>query len=367
MTGELPGPYQTVGRMNIEWYQFILPSGVEFNFHEEAPFSADSQGRVGVPGHGSTDYVEQLVMPMLTAIVPAAVNMIAPIADTFVNQIDLDNNTVVQSGTVRSSELAKQELITAWNQVAQKLLVDAMDNTVPPFSIAAGTRITVYSPSDLIITCGNDNSKECSVKNVQKASNTTDVRNARNEKWRDKPLTVDYGDPSWVGQVRSFDLSDFCTNKTDDGLWDIDENQLNKIMQSGYDYRTVLAYCQSMNYQAISNAQQDALYQDQQKQFQANYGTVNSNAGGITGISGNQAYNEDILGLTYDDSGAIQNPFESTTSTETAPVENVITCEGGALPDEYGCCPGETYTDMGEQGFNCCPDGGGDCFPPIVY
>ena len=125
-------------------------------------------------------------------------------------------------------------------------------------------------------------------------------------------------------------------------------------MQSGYDYRTVLAYCQSMNYQAINNAQQDALYQDQQKQFQANYGTVNSNAGGITGISGNQAYNEDILGLTYDDSGAIQNPF-------------VITCEGGALPDEYGCCPGETYTDMGEQGFNCCPDGGGDCFPPIVY
>ncbi len=365
VTGELPGPYQTVGRMNIEWYQFILPSGVEFNFHGEAPFSADSQGRVGVPGHGSTDYVEQLVMPMLTAIVPAAVNMIAPIADTFVNQIDLDNNTVVQSGTVRSSELAKQELITAWNQVAQKLLVDAMDNTVPPFSIAAGTRITVYSPSDLVITCGNDNSKECSVQNVQKASNTEDPRNQRNEGWRDRPLTVDYADPSWVGQVRSFDLSDFCTNQTDDGLWDIDENQLNKIMQSGYDYRTVLAYCQSMNYQAISNAQQDALYQDQQKQFQANYGTVNSNAGGITGISGNQAYNEDILGLTYDDSGAIQNPFESTTSTETAPVENVITCEGGALPDEYGCCPGEIYTDMGEQGFNCCPEGGGDCFPPI--
>ena len=242
-----------------------------------------------------------------------------------------------------------------------------MDNTVPPFSIAAGTRITVYSPSDLIITCGNDNSKECSVQNVQMATNTTHPRNKRNEEWRDRPLTVDYGDPSWVGQVRSFDLSDFCTNQTDDGLWDIDENQLNKIMQSGYDYRTVLAYCQSMNYQAISNAQQDALYQDQQKQFQANYGTVNSNAGGITGISGNQAYNEDILGLTYDDSGAIQNPFESTTSTESAPVENVITCEGGALPDEYGCCPGETYTDMGEQGFNCCPDGGGDCFPPIVY
>lgn len=359
VTGELPGPYQTVGRMNIEWYQFILPSGVEFNFHGEAPFSADSQGRVGVPGHGSTDYVEQLVMPMLTAIVPAAVNMIAPIADTFVNQIDLDNNTVVQSGTVRSSELAKQELITAWNQVAQKLLVDAMDNTVPPFSIAAGTRITVYSPSDLVITCGNDNTKECSVQNVQEASNTSDVRNQRNENWRNASLTVDYTDPSWVGQARSFNLEQYCITD-EEGIWDINNAKANDIANSGYDYRTVLAYCQSLNYQAISNAQQDAYYQNQQQVFQETYGT----AGNQT-TQQQQAYNEDILGLTYDDSGAIQNPFASTPTAEAAPAENVITCEGGALPDEYGCCPGEIYTDMGEQGFNCCPEGGGDCFPPI--
>ncbi len=359
VTGELPGPYQTVGRMNIEWYQFILPSGVEFNFHGEAPFSADSQGRVGVPGHGSTDYVEQLVMPMLTAIVPAAVNMIAPIADTFVNQIDLDNNTVVQSGTVRSSELAKQELITAWNQVAQKLLVDAMDNTVPPFSIAAGTRITVYSPSDLVITCGNDNTKECSVQNVQEASNTSDVRNQRNENWRNASLTVDYTDPSWVGQARSFNLEQYCITD-EEGIWDINNAKANEIANSGYDYRTVLAYCQSLNYQAISNAQQDAYYQNQQQVFQETYGT----AGNQT-TQQQQAYNEDILGLTYDDSGAIQNPFASTPTAEAAPAENVITCEGGALPDEYGCCPGEIYTDMGEQGFNCCPEGGGDCFPPI--
>ncbi|MBQ6027534.1 MAG: hypothetical protein IJL21_03230 [Alphaproteobacteria bacterium] len=34
-------------------------------------------------------------------------------------------------------------------------------------------------------------------------------------------------------------------------------------------------------------------------------------------------------------------------------------------PDKNGCCPGETYTDMGDLGWNCCPDSGGDCFPPI--
>ena len=372
VTGELPGPYKSIGRMQIQWYQFVLPSGVEFNFNTaSAPFSGDSQGRAGVPGHGSTDYVEQLVMPMLTAIVPAAVNMIAPIADTFINQIDLDNNTVVQSGTVRSSELAKQEVISAWNQVAQKLLVDALDNTIPPFSIAAGTRITVYSPMDLVITCGQ-NDKECSVNKVQAATGLAAAdaqRNVRQDDWRKNATpTVNYGDSSWIGQVRSFDLSGFCTNKTEDGLWDIDESRMNDIMTSGYDYRTVLAYCQSMNYQAISNAQQDALYQDQQKQFQANYGEGSSfNTGaGLTGISGNQAYNEEVLGLTYDDTGVIQNPFNPVVTEEGTTTEAVITCEGGALPDEFGCCPGEIYTDMGEQGFNCCPEAGGDCFPPIL-
>ena len=358
VTGNLPGPYQTIGRMEIKWYQFILPSGVEFNFNgTNAPFSGDSQGRAGVPGHGSTDYVEQLVMPMLTAIVPAAVNMIAPIADTFINQIDLDNNTVVQSGTVRSSELAKQEVITAWNQVAQKLIVDAMDNTIPPFSIAAGTRITVYSPMDLVITCGN-NDKECSVKKVQDVTGFASAasRNKRFEEWSSIKPTVNYDDGSWVGQTRSFNLVDYCTNDTADGMWDIDPDATAQIIQdSGYDYRTVLAYCQSLNYQAISNAQQDAYYQNQQQVFQETYPV------------GSQAYNEDILGLTYDDSGAIQNPFiETATEEEAAVTETVITCPDGGAPDANGCCAGEIYTDMGEQGFNCCPESGGDCFPPIL-
>lgn len=372
VTGNLPGPYQAIGRMEIEWYQFILPSGVEFNFiGENMPFSGDSQGRAGVPGHGSTDYVEQLVMPMLTAIVPAAVNMIAPIADTFINQIDLDNNTVVQSGTVRSSELAKQEVITAWNQVAQKLIVDAMDNTIPPFSIAAGTRITVYSPMDLVITCG-ENDKECSVKKVRDATGLAPAtRNVRNDSWSTKKPTVNYDDGSWTGQVRSFDLEQYCTPDSD-GIWDIDPSKTEDIItKSGYDYRTVLAYCQSLNYQAISNAQQDALYKDQQTQFQNNYTVQSSGKSGtitgLTGISGNQAYNEDILGLTYDDTGAIQNPFiETATEEEAAVTETVVTCPDGGAPDANGCCAGEIYTDMGEQGFNCCPESGGDCFPPIL-
>lgn len=42
-----------------------------------------------------------------------------------------------------------------------------------------------------------------------------------------------------------------------------------------------------------------------------------------------------------------------------------VACADGSAPDKNGCCPGEVYTDMGDLGFNCCPSGGGNCFPPI--
>ena len=356
VTGKLPGPYTSIGRMQINWYQFVLPNGVEFNFKggKKDPFSADSQGRVGVPGYGSTDYLEQFFMPMLTAIVPAAVNLIAPVTDAFVNQIDLDNNTVVQSGTVRSSELAKNEIITTWNQVAQKLLVDMMDNTVPPFTIAAGTRINVYSPVDLMVTCGAPGSsdKKCAV---------AEYGSKKRADW-EHDAEADYNDGSWVGQVRSFAVSEFCTENGD-----VVDSCKKDGECGGYDYRTILFYCQSNQYKAINMAKQDALFQSQQQKFQDTY-TVQPTNTGLTGIQGDQAYNEQVLGLTYDDEGYIENPFQETPApvVEESAVAPVLTCEDGSLPDANGCCAGEIYTDMGEQGFNCCPETGGDCFPPIL-
>ena len=40
-------------------------------------------------------------------------------------------------------------------------------------------------------------------------------------------------------------------------------------------------------------------------------------------------------------------------------------CSGDVEPDKYGCCPGEVYTDMADLGYNCCPEDGGDCYPPL--
>ncbi|MBQ4070732.1 MAG: hypothetical protein IJD52_05205 [Alphaproteobacteria bacterium] len=40
-------------------------------------------------------------------------------------------------------------------------------------------------------------------------------------------------------------------------------------------------------------------------------------------------------------------------------------CSDGSDPDKHGCCAGEIYTDMNDLGFNCCPEVGGDCYPPL--
>lgn len=373
LAGDLPGPYQAFGRMNIKWYQFIRPDGVEFNFKtdDQDPYSADAQGRMGVPGHGSTDYMEQMVMPILTAMVPAAVNLIAPITDTVINQIDLDNNTVVQSGTIRSSEMAKQDIINTWNKITQKLLVDAIDNTVPPFSIAAGTRINVFSPVDLIVTCGQDELAEGEKPTNKCAFVAYDDTNKR-RKWSDikkNNVTQTADDSSWIGQVRSFNLNQFCTQDSN-GKITIDKNS--DWSSSGYDYRTVLAYCEAQNYQAKNTAKQNAYNQnimDQAKTKQETYGSTTWDKENGLQYVGNEeqtkAYNTEILGLTYDDEGNIENPFGSHAAAPFME-EETVTCDDGNAPDENGCCTGETYTDMGEAGFNCCPDAGGDCFPPIV-
>ena len=352
VTGEIPGPYKTIGRMQIQWYQFIRPDGVEFNFNgDNDPFSADAQGRVGVPGRGSSDYLEQFVMPMLTAFVPAAVNLINPVADAFVNQIDLDNNTVVQSGTMRSSELAKNEIITAWNQVAQKLMVDMMDNTVPPFTIAAGTRITVYSPEDLRVVC-TDKDKACYFES--KKSPTGEER--RDWTGKHDNISINENDPSWVGQARSFVTDAYCVEE--DGVITADKKcATNPDACGGYSYSTLLLWCKSLNYESKKDLQYKAYQADQSKQYQQKV----EDLGGV----GSQQFNEQILGVKYNTDGTVQNPY----STPAAPVEEsapALTCEDGNPPDANGCCAGEIYTDMGEQGFNCCPETGGDCFPPIL-
>jgi type IV secretory pathway VirB10-like protein len=336
--GDMPGPYKTIGRINIEWYRFVRPDGVEFNFTtNDKPFSGDSQGRVGVPGYGSSDYLEQMVMPLLTAMVPAVTNLVAPISDRIVNQIDLDNNVVVQSGTMRSSELAKQEMIKSWNKVTEKLFIDMLDNTKPPFSIAAGTRITVYSPTDLIVAwCAGDKCTPTKPADDYAAAVRPDY-------------TIGITDPaSILGQVASYISGDESKIK---------DARLKQLMQ-GF-----------QQYQSKSMAANDVY----QNQLEKNKGIMKSD--GAVLKQGTAEYNKEVLGMksktVTDDSGNESEIWLDPSKSHSAPSappppdDAGLTCEDGTPPDADGCCTGETFTDMGDAGWNCCPDGGGDCFPPI--
>jgi len=40
-------------------------------------------------------------------------------------------------------------------------------------------------------------------------------------------------------------------------------------------------------------------------------------------------------------------------------------CGDGTAPNKFGCCAGETFKDLGNLVFACCPKGNGLCFPPI--
>lgn len=40
-------------------------------------------------------------------------------------------------------------------------------------------------------------------------------------------------------------------------------------------------------------------------------------------------------------------------------------CPDGTKPNRFGCCEGEKFTDLGNLEFACCPQSGGDCYPPV--
>lgn len=53
------------------------------------------------------------------------------------------------------------------------------------------------------------------------------------------------------------------------------------------------------------------------------------------------------------------------TAEEVEANEQAGLCPNGDAPNKFGCCAGEKFTDLGNTVFACCPDEGGDCFPPL--
>ena len=82
--------------------------------------------------------------------------------------------------------------------------------------------------------------------------------------------------------------------------------------------------------------------------------TQNATSGALSGVYSSDDYvPQSVTSMVWEE------------EVET-PSADVPTCPDGTAPDINGCCSGEVYTDMGEMGFNCCPQSGGDCFPPLI-
>jgi len=348
VTGVLPGPYKTIGRIQVCWYQMIRPDGVEFHLGGSPEgcdvYAADSQGRIGVPGRGSTDYLEEMIIPMAAALVPAAVNLIAPISDRFINQIDLNNNTVTQSGTMRSSELAKQEVIKSWDKVTQRLFIDMMDNMTPPFTIPAGTRITVLSRKDIVVNWD------------QKQAPSAYTARPRGM----QRLQVGETREEIIGQVRATRVNPVT------GQIEWDDQDRNPLLRSFLE--------QSQLYESQFQAQRRAFEQQQHTLAAQN--------------NLDECGNNRFLNLRYvpgtctiispSSSGpslppAVSNIEDSIFQGAPAPsfagppMVGELVCDDGSPTDQFGCCPSAGEQFVNEQGGICClisdPE---QCFPPLM-
>jgi len=293
-------------------------------------------------------------LPLLTVMVPAVTKLIAPISDRIVNQIDLDNNTITQSGVMRSSEMAKQEMIRSWNAVTERLFVDMLDGTTPPFSIAAGTRITVFSPRDLVVVwCddvyGHTPHARCTPEGLVPSQQ---YARARRPNFTIAQSEENFG--TQLGQVRSW-LSGDARH--------IEDARMQALMQ-GF-----------QNYMSINNARQAALWQQQQ-----GAGGIINDQGGVWQAH-TPEWNQNVLGMTTTETTSgntwLDNPWSNDPWTpEPEPWDDWgggaaasgggLMCDDGSTPDGNGCCAGETLEDLG-SGWYCCPDWDpdGDCFPPL--
>ena len=99
---------------------------------------------------------------------------------------------------------------------------------------------------------------------------------------------------------------------------------------------------------------------------------VNTNVG-VAGGAVETVAADDVVDMS---ASVVDMSTEPTIVSESVPMavasdlvpadSNLPMCPDGTAPDVNGCCGGEIYTDMGDLGFNCCPQSGGDCYPPLI-
>ncbi|MDR2099106.1 MAG: hypothetical protein LBO78_03750 [Rickettsiales bacterium] len=175
-----------IEKINIEWLRIIRPDGAEFNLETGgiSSWSADAQGRSGVPGKNDTEYMRQLITnPLLYSVLPVAMEALFPSTSSFVNRVrrsdgtyqvlDTDEegfnalnseksgdesltdyayglNDTITDVTLSSKDKMKLEVQQNWKSVATKLMEQTMKRGIP-FTVPAGTRIMVFLQDDVML------------------------------------------------------------------------------------------------------------------------------------------------------------------------------------------------------------------------
>lgn len=172
-----PGGIQAVQKINISWNRLIRPDGAEFDLGSVTNYSADAQGRAGVPGKNDTEYMQQLfVKPLLYSALPVAMEAIFPSSSKLVTRVkrsDGTYNTIDEATNIIDDEGEESDYGYAWNEsqifanmsskdkmkaevqqnfksVMQKLIEDSSKQQIP-FTVPSGTRIQVFLNKDIML------------------------------------------------------------------------------------------------------------------------------------------------------------------------------------------------------------------------
>ena len=172
---------QAVQKIGIKWNRLIRPDGAEFDLGAVGNYSADAQGRAGVPGKNDTQYMQQLfIKPLLYSALPVAMESIFPSTSKIVTRVkrtDGTYNTIDdainadgedtgsdfgyawdQTQTVAemtSKDKMKAEVQQNFKSVMQKLIEDSTKQKIP-FTVPSGTRIQVFLNQDIMLRITED-------------------------------------------------------------------------------------------------------------------------------------------------------------------------------------------------------------------
>ena len=173
---------QEIEKISISWDRLIRPDGAEFDLGSVGNYTADAQGREGVPGKNDTEYMRNLfIKPLLYSVLPVAMEALFPTSsqfvtrakrsdgtyqalDTFINEdgeSDVDfasdeasygwNPADTQTiANMSSKDKMKLEIEQNWKTTMQKLMEQSAQQSIP-FTVAAGTRIMVFLDQDVML------------------------------------------------------------------------------------------------------------------------------------------------------------------------------------------------------------------------